>query len=160
MIGRRPSAMEVPTVNHSMVAQRLELRALCHQDRDSFISAVEMFKSDNPPFEFAFHFDESGDFEGYVKKLEGWSRGIDLPGKFVPNTFLVGVVDGQIIGRLSIRHCLNDYLKRIGGHIGYGVVPGYRRSGYATEMLRLAIPVCASIGIDEVLVTCDVDNIA
>jgi len=84
--------------------------------------------------------------------------GKGLPDKFVPNTFLVGVVDGQIIGRLSIRHRLNDFLERIGGHIGYGIIKSYRRQGYCTEMLKQALPICSSLGIKKILITCDIDN--
>ena len=61
--------------------------------------------------------------------------------------------------RLSIRFRLNEFLSQIGGHIGYGVRPSRRRQGYATEMLRQALPICAGIGIGRALVTCDVDNL-
>ncbi len=112
-----------------MTIRKLELRALHNEDKDSFIRAVEMFRNDDPPWEFAFHFNESIDFSEYVEKLYGWSQGVDLPEGFVANTFLVGVVDRQIVGRLSLRHRLNDHLARIGGHIGYGVVASHRRRG-------------------------------
>jgi predicted acetyltransferase len=77
----------------------------------------------------------------------------------VPGTFLVGVVGDTIVGRLSLRHWLNDKLAAVGGHIGYGVRPSQRRRGYATEMLRRSLPLCAALGIERALVTCDVDNV-
>ena len=142
----------------AMNASQLKLRALCQEDEVSFKKAIAAFENETPPFEFAFDFDASIPFEAYVKKLEGWALGQNLPDKFVPSTFLVGVVDGQIVGRVSLRHCLNDFLARIGGHIGYGVIPRYRRKGYATEMLKQTLPICASRGIAKVLITCDIGN--
>ncbi len=142
----------------NVISNKLELRPLRLEDESSFRQAIAEFKAEVPPFEFAFDFDESVSFSKYMKKLEDWSLGIGVPDRWVPNSFLVGVVDGNIVGRLSLRHCLNDFLERIGGHIGYGIVPRYRKKGYATEMLKQALPLCKSLGIRNVLLTCDVNN--
>ena len=136
----------------------LDLRPLRSEDEVSFNNAIAAFKNEMPPFEFAFDFDESTPFTEYIDKLKGWPLGKGLPDKFVPNTFLVGVVAGQIVGRLSIRHRLNDFLERIGGHIGYGIIKSYRRQGYGTEMIKQALPICSSVGIKKVLITSDIDN--
>lgn len=95
---------------------------------------------------------------GYLRILADAKAGLNLPERHVPSTFLVADVDGQVAGRVSIRHELNDVLRVEGGHIGYCVRPVYRRQGYATEILRQALIVARSIGIDRVLVTCDDDN--
>ena len=142
-----------------MTSGKLQLRKLRLSDEASFKKAVEEFATYEPEWTFAFHFDPAGNFADYIHNLEAWSEGRDLPGRFVPNTFLVGVVDDQIVGRLSLRHTLNDFLRRFGGHIGYGVVPSQRKHGYATEMLKQSLPIAKSIGINEVLITCDDDNI-
>ena len=55
---------------------------------------------------------------------------------------------------IDIRHFLNEYLEKYGGHIGYSVAPGERRKGYATQMLKLVLPECKRLGIDKVLVCC------
>ena len=36
--------------------------------------------------------------------------------------------------------------------------PSERRRGYGTQMLRLALPVCAELGLSRVLVCCLTDN--
>ncbi len=77
----------------------------------------------------------------------------------MPATFLVADVGGQIVGRTSIRHELNEFLAREGGHIGYGVVAQHRRRGYATEILHHSLIVARAVGIDRVLVTCDEGNV-
>jgi predicted acetyltransferase len=99
-------------------------------------------------------------FAEYIRRLGCWSKGQELPEKFVPNTFLVGVVGNTIIGRVSIRHELNEFLLQYGGHVGYGVVSSQRNRGYATQMLRLTLPIAAQLGIARILVTCDEDNLA
>lgn len=142
-----------------MKSNKLELRALCPEDEVSFKNAIAEFRNEIPPFQFAFGFDESIPFIEYVNKLEDWSLGKGLSDEFVQSTFFVGVVSRQVVGRLSLRHYLNDFLERIGGHIGYGVIPSCRQKGYATEMLKQALPICKSIGLKKVLITCDVDNL-
>lgn len=80
--------------------------------------------------------------------------GVNLPQGFVPSSFRVAEVDGEIVGRVSIRHELNDYLQTFGGHVGYAVGPAYRRRGYATEILRQSVNFLRAKGTDRILVTC------
>lgn len=55
---------------------------------------------------------------------------------------------------IQIRHCFNEFLEKYAGHIGYSVCPTERRKGYATQMLRLALPECKALGLDRVLISC------
>ena len=139
--------------------QELELRRARMEDEAQFRAASRAFAQATPPFDFAFHFEESCDFLAYLNRLELWSQGRALPERFVPNTFLVGSVGDRIVARVSIRHELNESLADVGGHIGYGVLPAYRNRGYGRALLALALPYAAELGIDPVLVTCDADNI-
>jgi len=96
---------------------------------------------------------------GFLARLDRWSRGEDVPPGMVPSTFLAAQAQGTLVGRVSIRHELNDYLAEVGGHIGYGVRPAFRRRGYATQILRGSLALCRDLGLDSVLVTCDDDNV-
>ncbi len=78
----------------------------------------------------------------------------------MPATFLLARVGGDLVGRVSIRHELNDFLAEFGGHIGYAVRPQFRRRGHATEILRQALVVARGEGVERVLVTCDDGNSA
>ena len=64
-----------------------------------------------------------------------------------------------MVGAVNIRHDLNDYLLKYGGHIGDGIRPRERSKGYATEMIRLALEECRKLGLTRVLMTCDKNNI-
>jgi predicted acetyltransferase len=75
-------------------------------------------------------------------------------------TTLWYVDDDTYLGRLAIRHELTPPWGDFIGHIGYDVRPTARRRGHATAMLRAALPVAYGLGLDPVLVTCDVPNVA
>jgi predicted acetyltransferase len=59
-----------------------------------------------------------------------------------------------------LRHRLTTQLRVVGGHIGYDVRPSARQRGHATAMLAAVLPLAQAMGIDPVLVTCDVGNVA
>ena len=71
---------------------------------------------------------------------------------------LVREEDQKIVGMINIRHNLNAYLERYGGHIGASIAPSERHKGYATQILRMALSKCRGLGIDKVLITCNSDN--
>lgn len=72
----------------------------------------------------------------------------------------ISIDEGYIVGMVTIRHRLNDYLKKHGGHIDYSVRKSQRQKGYATEMLELALKECKKLNIKKVIITCDKENIA
>jgi predicted acetyltransferase len=95
----------------------------------------------------------SDDFAAYVRERRGvrtrWG---------VPSTAYWYVAGRDYLGTLVIRHRLTPELTRVGGHIGYHVVPRWRRQGHATRMLAAGLAECRALGLDRVLVTCDVSN--
>ena len=84
----------------------------------------------------------------------------ELPDGLVHNDLYWIVDEGEVIGFLSFRHTLNDWLREAGGHIGYAVRASRRRRGYASAALSLGLERAREIGLGRVLVTCDDDNIA
>ena len=83
-----------------------------------------------------------------------------VPAHLVPATPFIYVREeaGRVVGMLQLRHCFNEYLEKYAGHIGYSVRPSERRKGYATAMLRDALPYCRELGITDVLISCVVEN--
>ena len=99
-------------------------------------------------------------FTAWVAMLLDHQRGRDLPGGMVASTTRWIAVDGRLVGFLSIRHDLNEFLRELGGHIGYAIRPSERRKGYATAATALALTECRRLGINPVLITCDDTNLA
>jgi predicted acetyltransferase len=70
------------------------------------------------------------------------------------------ISDGEFCGRIGFRfqRGTEDLPTAIYGHIGYTIVPWKQRRGYATQALRMILPICRSEGFSRVLITCDDDN--
>lgn len=137
--------------------EKFELRRLIPADERAFLDAILAWDK-NPSFQFVGGYSEGMRFTDFLEVLRKREAGEDLPDGHVPDTALFGFADGRLVGRLSIRHRLNDHLLRVGGHIGYGVLPHERRKGYAKLMLKLSLPVAKELGLKRVLVTCDEGN--
>lgn len=136
----------------------LELRSLTFADEIVVRAADEYSRTEHQRFLVGPGVD--GPFDQYLRALEDCASGRAIPEGMVRWAFLVAEVDGQVVGRASLRFELNEFLASDPGHVSYQVLPAFRGLGYATEILRQSLDLLRAEGVDDVLVTCDTDNLA
>ena len=106
---------------------------------------------------YAIRKNDYQDFDYYLQHLE---IKVETDGRVPDSTFFCLDEERNIfVGAVNIRHDLNEYLLRSGGHIGDGVRPSERRKGVATAMIALALEECRRLGINRVLMVCEKDNV-
>ncbi|WP_052434962.1 GNAT family N-acetyltransferase [Streptacidiphilus melanogenes] len=62
-------------------------------------------------------------------------------------------------GGIALRHGLNDHVLQF-GHIGYGIRPSSRQRGLATGALGRILDEARALGLDRVLIVCELNNFA
>ena len=88
--------------------------------------------------------------EEYAKKL----------GRCQSKTFLlIRENDDRIIGAINVRWNLPESMKQFGGNIGYGIRPTERKKGYNKINLYLGLIEAQKLGLDRVMLDCDVNNL-
>ena len=89
-------------------------------------------------------------YEEYAKKF----------GRCKGKTFLlIRKNDNKIIGTINVRWNLTEKVKQFGGNIGYGIRPTERRRGYNKINLYLGLIEAKKVGLDKVMLDCDVENL-
>jgi predicted acetyltransferase len=139
----------------------MKLVKLTREYKDQYLEMLEGWgKIENykeqSPFPLSFDVSDFGNFIGQIEKLEN-----DPDDHFVPSsTYCLLNEEGKFVAMSNLRHYLNDRLKVMGGHIGYGTRADMRSRGYATKILELTLLEAKKRGIEEIFVTCYVANIA
>ncbi len=117
----------------------------------------EWYRAEEKIVPYAIRKTDYHDFEQYCDSLEEKDERHGL----VPDStfFCLDEERNIFMGAVNIRHYLNENLLLNGGHIGDGVRPSERRKGIATEMIHLALLECKRLGIENVLMVCDKNNV-
>jgi predicted acetyltransferase len=115
----------------------------------------EHYSSGETKLHGGFFFEEFESYDRWLKFLEN----PDNPNLVQCSTFFA-TMGSRIVGMLSIRHTLNDTLRKYGGHIGYGVRPSDRGKGYATEILKLGLEYCKNSALRKLSIMCRSENLA
>ena len=137
-------------------ARVLRVRALTAADEEQARAAHERLADDG--VEFCHGLDDVDSWAAWLEEGERLRAG-QCVSPSVPETFVGGFVGSTLVGRLSVRHQLNERLAFVGGHVGYAVLPEHRRRGYAGDLMREGLRIAREGGLDRVLVTCSPDNI-
>lgn len=133
------------------------------QYKASFLDAVREMQAEGRGLEDTLEWNLTeleADFSAFVAARRAFEPPAELPEGYVHSEER-WLVDGDTyLGRVKIRHTLNDRLREFGGHIGYEVRPSAQRRGYGTQLLALGLERLRELGITRALITCDVDNLA
>ncbi|WP_312372957.1 GNAT family N-acetyltransferase [Lachnoclostridium sp.] len=138
-----------PTMDYANDIQKFRQELLDNNDTDSFAGC--------------YNLRECLSVKEWIKTIEMMENDELCPKDRVPSNIYIAVriSDNKIVGVIDFRHHINHpILSEWGGHIGYSVRPSERKKGYAKEMLRQNLQNCKNYGLDKVMITCDIDNIA
>ncbi len=136
----------------------LVLRQLNQNDESLFFEGLKEWQPNELSW-YTFSWKPGMSYQEMLLILQNENQGIGIAPGRVPHSMLYGFLDGKIIGRVSVRHELNEYLRKRGGHLGYSVAKSYRNKGYATEMVRQSLEYCKNLGLESIMVTCADENI-
>ena len=139
-----------------LIKPSLEYKALIIDMLDEWFSYNKTHQTDLSP---RCIFQNYQDFDAYIEEFK--QAETNPKEGLVPATlyFAYDKERNIIVGAVQIRHYLNEHLRYSGGHIGDGIRPSERRKGYATEMIGLALKKCKEMGINEVMISCNKNNV-
>ena len=133
--------------NKELESQAIEYKLKHLEYGENTISGSEMW-------------DKTDDYNAWTETI---TRNADKytvnPNWVVTDTFFaIRESDNKIVGMISFRHELNDFLKDF-GHSGYSIRPTERKKGYATEMLKQILGIAKQNGLKYMQLSCEKDNI-
>jgi predicted acetyltransferase len=105
------------------------LRELCEGDEAAFFAGMAEWAEGERQWH-TFEWRPGMTYGAMLERLRKNVRGEDLPRGYVASTMLYGFAEeegGAIVGRVHVRHGLTDFLRHVGGNMGYAVAARYRR---------------------------------
>ncbi|MDI4584145.1 GNAT family N-acetyltransferase [Oenococcus sp. UCMA 14587] len=125
--------------------------------QQSFHKYVESYLTDGEPSYYKKYRLALGNFDQYINTLEKQGQGINLPkGWVAQSTFWLVDDKSNVLGVTRIRRQALEF----GGNIGYDISPSYRKKGYGSSILKLALIKTSEMNLGKAIVTCEAENIA
>ncbi|QUH27658.1 GNAT family N-acetyltransferase [Vallitalea guaymasensis] len=127
--------------------------------RDSFLEFIEDVKETGYE-SYELYTKAEEDFNEFIKDLLDSSKGINIPEGWIPCSSFWLVDDvGEVIGVIRIRHSVDSEFLQMIGHIGYEIKSTHRNKGYGSKLLELGLVEARKLGLEEVIITCNENNI-
>ena len=99
------------------------------------------------------------EFKEWLNQQEQWDEGKMLPEGYVAQSIYWLYDSGKPVGIGKIRHELTENSRKNGGNIGYAISRLHRGRGYGYLLLKLLLKEAHRIGVKEILLTIDKNNV-
>ncbi len=132
---------------------KVELRPLRTSEDEDVYQMFQEIPSEEDGFENPAHGLSREEFAAFCREEVDHSFGKNLAEGYVPGTCYLLFVNEQPVGIVKLRHFLNDFLRRNGGHIGYGIRPSCRGNKWGNLLLSEVLKFARGKGITEALLT-------
>lgn len=99
------------------------------------------------------------EYYSYIKEYKKEEININPSLNTTTNRYIFYVNDYPV-GEVGIRTTLNDFWVNKGSQIFYKIRLNERNKGYGTNMLELALNECKRLGMKQVRINCDDNNVA
>ena len=131
----------------------------------SFLKVIDEYKKDENHFgrggiDPLIRAIDENTVDKNMKKLSDGEKGKNLKPGHVPGTRFWLLDDNEFIGSFDIRHRLTPNLEQCGGHIAANISPKHRGKYSSFIGIKMCLEEAKKLGLDKVLMTCDVKNIA
>ncbi len=125
--------------------------------KESYLAALQEYHREGRNLRYDYNA-LSEDFAGFVQMLLDKVEPTKLQPDCVEESIFWLMDAGDYIGRVSVRHRLDEDLFNFNGHIGYDIRPSRRKQGYGKKALQLALLKAREFGLPRILITCNWDN--
>lgn len=133
--------------------QELFLTKPSKEYQKSFEAYVYSYKAANDEEYYDKYKAALFNFDDYIGELNLSFNQVTPLYDVVTSTFWL-IHNTDVVGVVRVRHEDVD----TASHIGYDISPLYRKQGYGTSILKLALAEAKKIGIKNVIITCNIDN--
>lgn len=132
---------------------KIELRPITASENEDVYQMFQEIPAEEDGFNNPAHGMSREEFAVFCREEIDHSFGKNLAEGYVPGTYYLLFIDDKPIGLIKLRHFLNDFLRRRGGHIGYGIRPSCRGNKWGNLILAEVLKFAKAKGIDRALLT-------
>lgn len=144
-----------------MSKEILTLKEISKKDEKLFIAFEKRYKLECKDEKIPYSLNPKNlKFDDFLCELEKCKSVETLPEGFVLAKYYLIFVEDRIVGGINLRLGTNDFILNSKGHIGYGIAPWERNKGYAKHALKRILILAKDYGMNDFLLTTDLDNIA
>jgi len=102
-----------------------------------------------------------GEYKKWLIQEENYSKAIDLPENWIPQTTYFFYANMCPVGIARIRHFSSNALEEQGvGNFGYGIAKSHRGKGYGNALFPHILQKCKLLGYKKTKSFVNIDNIA